>query len=280
MIGEQYDEIGRNVIELRDKGYLMVGLKQVLRQRTNILILQSYIVKLDPFGNILWQKIIGDTVFSNSAVSAIEDKEGNIYLLYYTSNAHLMKLDALGNILWDKSYSDIVILRGVSFTNDFKNFVFLSTTYTQSSSLTSITKMDTSGNLIWNKSYPGPESGNNSFLFLDNEYYICGRGFYYGFIIKTDSSGNLLWNKGMTNCAACGNDKIFVIENLNEKFWIDAGLYNPTHSLIHIILSSIFCNLHFQKVIQIIHFFFRDPMNMINKCKNNFPLLCPILHEK
>ncbi|MBK8984322.1 MAG: T9SS type A sorting domain-containing protein [Ignavibacteria bacterium] len=218
IIGEQYDEIGRNVIELKDKGYLMVGLKQVRMPITNFLILQSYIVKLNRFGDILWEKIIGDSVFSNTAISAIEDKEGNIYLLYRTSNAQLMKLNALGNILWNKSFSDIVILRGGSFTGDYKNFVFLSETYTQSSSIISITKIDTSGNLIWNKTYSGPETGNNSFLFLENEYYICGGGFYYGFIIKTDSSGNLVWNKRFY-----GNRGLYSIAQNSENTFIASG---------------------------------------------------------
>ncbi|MBK8984317.1 MAG: hypothetical protein IPM38_18855 [Ignavibacteria bacterium] len=74
IIGEQYDEIGYNVIELKDKGFLMVGLKQVRMPNSNFLILQSYIVKLNRFGDILWEKIIGDSVILKYCVSAIEDK--------------------------------------------------------------------------------------------------------------------------------------------------------------------------------------------------------------
>ncbi|MBK8984318.1 MAG: hypothetical protein IPM38_18860 [Ignavibacteria bacterium] len=135
---------------------------------------------------------------------------GNIYLLYRT-NYELIKINAHGNILWNKSYSNIEILRGVSFTNDYKNFVFLSAT-------ASITKLDTSGNLIWIKSFPGVTTGNNAFLFLENEYYICGRGSNYGYIIKTDSSGNLIWNKRFY-----GNQGLFSISQISENSFISAG---------------------------------------------------------
>lgn len=219
IIGEQYDEIGYNVIELKDKGYLMVGLKQVRMPNSNFLILQSYIVKLNRFGDILWEKIIGDSVTSNTAVTAIEDNFGNIYLPYRTVYANLLKMDSHGNILWNKSYSNIDILRGVSFTSDYKNFVFLSAT-------ASITKLDTSGNLIWNKSFPGVTTGNNAFLFLDNEYYICGRGSNYGYIIKTDSSGNLVWNKRFY-----GNQGLFSISQISENTFISAGYATSAGSL-------------------------------------------------
>ena len=204
IIGEQFDEIGYNCFELRDKGYLMVGIKQIRQIGTSFLTLQTYLVKLDHFGNIIWQRTIGDSINANTAVTAAEDNYGNIYLPYRTGFGHILKMNSNGTILWDKDFSsyNIEVFRGITFVNNSKNLVLLSQNVVQGISTSSITKTDTSGNLIWNKSYydsipsiSGYSSPNNGYCFSNDQYLISGSKGINGFIIKCDTSGNIIWNK-------------------------------------------------------------------------------------
>lgn len=237
IIGEQYNEIGYNCIELRDGGYLMAGFKEILQPGTVFIIPKSYVVKLDHFGNILWEKLIGDSTRSSTSLSLIEDPSGNIYLLYSSSIAHLLKMNSAGNILWDKDYSvyNIELFRGISFVNEFKNVVLLSQNDIQGLySSSSITKMDSSGNVLWNKvfydSIPNISvytSHNNSYLFTENNYYISGAKGDNAFIIKTDTSGCIIWNTRFLPYFG-----IYSIAQISENSFIGSGKADASGNLL------------------------------------------------
>lgn len=225
IIGGPYNEIGYNCIELRSGCYLMAGEKEILIPKTFFTIPKAYLVKFDKGGNILWEKIIGDSSYLTYSVSVIEDETGNIFLPYISEfNAHILKLDSLGNKLWDRDYSGqgIIGFRGLSFVDHFKKIVLLGLSKLQTSS---ITKIDTSGNVIWSRSFYDSipsfyvyTSHNNSFLFLDNSYYITGARGIIGFILKTDTSGNVIWNKRYLPAKG-----IFSIASISENSFIGSG---------------------------------------------------------
>jgi hypothetical protein len=205
IIGDQYNEVGYDVIELRDKGFLMVGTKEIMVPGSSFLTIQSYLVRLDKNGNIVWQKTIGDSVFVSYAVSVIEDPFGNIYLPCEISNiAYLIKMNSFGEILWNKEYGSYGIERfvGISFVDSYSKFMLVSHNDINNTTTSSLTKLDTSGNFIWNKLYYDSipnfsyySSVGNCFLFLENSYFLTGGKGINGFIIKTDTSGNIIWNK-------------------------------------------------------------------------------------
>ena len=229
IIGEQYNEVGRDVIELRDHGYLMVGEKEVRQSGTNILISQTYIVKLDRAGNIEWQKIIGDSVYSNVSLSVSEDSFGNIYIPFGDLNqARLMKLSSNGSILWDKDYpnSNIAFFTGISFVNNYKNIMLVGQNDVSTFHSSSLTKLDSSGNLIWTKAYYDTiptlsvySSYSNCYLIADDFYFICGNKGINGFVIKTDTSGDRLWTKRFTQSQYI----MSIVKNSNNTF-IATGL--------------------------------------------------------
>jgi Secretion system C-terminal sorting domain len=216
IIGEQYNDIGYNCIELRDGGYLMAGYKEIRVPGTSFIIPKSYIVRLDHYGDILWEKIIWDSTSLNSSVALVEDQFGNIYLPYYSGYAHLVKLNSNGDILWNKDYpSSIEIFVGISFIDNYSNLILLSQNLIQQFRTASVTKLDSSGNLIWNKIYYDTLSplgtyklgSNNSYWFSDQEYFISGfvtpsPGVEnrVGFIIKLDTNGSIIWNKRYPQC--------------------------------------------------------------------------------
>ena len=207
IIGDGDNEVGRYVIELKDKGYLMVGTKEISRPLS--LALQTYLIKLDRFGNIEWQKIIGDSINSNECYAVSEDPDGNIYLPYggLSSNAHLIKMNSTGTILWDKDYSStsIAIFTGISFVNNYKNLMLVGLNEISTTLTSALTKLDSSGNLIWTKAYYDTlpslsiyASYSNCYLFTDDFYFLCGNKSVNGFVIKTDTSGNRIWTKRYT----------------------------------------------------------------------------------
>ncbi|MBK8982878.1 MAG: hypothetical protein IPM38_11290 [Ignavibacteria bacterium] len=194
-----------NCIELRDGNYMMAGNKEIQVPGQIYQIPKSYIVKFDRIGNILWEKLIGDSTKLNRSITLTEDPDGNIYLPFSDYYAHLLKMNSDGEILWHKEYSNsnIQLFRGISFENNFKNIVLLGQSLIENFYWTSsLTKLDSSGNLIWTKPYYDSiptnsyyTSHNNSFMFNDDSYYISGSKGINGFIIKTDTSGNIIWNR-------------------------------------------------------------------------------------
>ncbi len=228
IIGEEYNEVGRDVIELSDHGYLMVGEKQVLQNGTMNVIYQSYLVKLDRFGTIVWQKIIGDTVYGNYAYAVTEDPSGNIYLPCNSSNPHLVKMNSSGTILWDKNYSinSIKLFGGISFVDNYKNIVILGLNEISDYLTSSLSKLDSSGNLIWTKAYydsipsiSAYSSYSNCYLVTDNYYFLCGNKGVNGFVIKTDTSGNKIWTKRFTQ-----SQYVMSIVGNSENTFIATGL--------------------------------------------------------
>ncbi|MEO6695059.1 MAG: hypothetical protein ABIY50_02445, partial [Ignavibacteria bacterium] len=228
IFGGQYNEVAYNCIESRDGGYLVSGFKEVLFKGGPFTIWQAYLVKLDRYGNILWDKIIGDSSALGISPTVIEDPLGNIFFPYTEEVGHLAKLDSKGNLLWNKDYAlnNIELFRGISFENNYRNLVLLSQNIVQGFySTSSITKLDTSGNVIWNKSIYDSipsisvyTSHNNSFIFLPNSYYITGAKGVNAFIIKTDTNGNVIWNKRYFD-----NRGIFSIAQISENFFIGSG---------------------------------------------------------
>lgn len=229
IIGGPSEDISYNCIESKYGGYLATGFKQIMPIGSMSYIFKCFIIKFDNYGNIIWDKIIGDSLSANSSYTLIEDSLGNIYLPYSLSgHPHLAKLDLNGNILWDKDYffHDIITFRGVSFVDQYKNLVLLSLNNVQQFNPTSgITKIDSSGNLIWTKPYYDSipsiyvyTSHNNSFLFTNNFYYICGTKGVDPFIIKTDTSGNIIWNKRYLD-----NGGIYSISQISENTFMASG---------------------------------------------------------
>jgi len=202
IFGGPFVDIAYNCIELRDGGYMMAGYKEIQVPGQIWQIPKSYVVKFDRNGNILWEKLIGDSITYNKSYTLIEDNNGNIYLTVNSEYAHLIKLNRNGEILWDRDYSEAEVFSftGISFVNNYEKIVLLSKTDLNNYFTSSITKLDSSGNLIWNKLYYDSIpliyyfSYINSFLFKDDAYYISGQK-GKGFILKTDTSGNVIWNK-------------------------------------------------------------------------------------
>ncbi|RYD04365.1 hypothetical protein N752_13405 [Desulforamulus aquiferis] len=106
--GGKQTEICTSVIETRDGGYLQVGRSNSFGDSYAI-----YLVKTDPKGNKIWEKVLGSTDW-DTAVHVEETPEGGFILAGESAAenatglvASLVKTDSLGNLQWERKYSGV-----------------------------------------------------------------------------------------------------------------------------------------------------------------------------
>lgn len=190
----------KTITETSDGGYLVAIDTGNFYQNTG----NSFVLKFDSFGNMLWTKMI-DSGYTESNRALIETSDNSIlvgfetYIPFQWENYILMKLDNNGNFIWVKEY------------NEWTNFVSISegtdgNYYTGTGLLSAsdfyLTKIDVTGNLIWRKEFGftnqyfwlNPYSclltNDGGFVFTGNSNKTTQGGHAnYGFIIKTDSIG-------------------------------------------------------------------------------------------
>lgn len=173
-----------------------------------------FLVKYDPYGNVLWAKSEGG-IYGDQAIDICIDLNGNVYLTglfnspsitfgtttlinvsdtshSYLYDIFLVKYDASGNVLWAKSHGGEYMDVSSSITTDASGNVYLTgyfgsdsinfdtTTLINSSWIQHydffITKYNASGNVIWAKSEGGQRREYSGKILLDaNEnIYVLG----------------------------------------------------------------------------------------------------------
>ena len=154
--GGYFDDRGYYAFQTNDGGFLMVR-ERAVRWTGNpiFLIPNTYIVKVNYFGDLQWQKFIGDSAYGNYGYTGVQDQSGNYYVTYITDRGNLAKLNSSGQILWTKNFPDsITSISTIKFTSDQRYFILRGYTFVPflGTGTISLTKTDTSGNMIWSKS--------------------------------------------------------------------------------------------------------------------------------
>jgi len=233
--GGSYYEEAYSIIQTADSGYIAVGYNGSLDgdlegyERVN----DFWIIKLDPTGNIQWQKGYGSN-YLDRAYKIIRTSDGGYIVIgwagftdgdvigTYGSDYWVIKLDINGNIQWQKSYGgteedvgyDIkqtadggYILAGVSISNDGD----VTGHHGLESNLDYwVVKIDSIGNIQWQKSLGGSEddycysvvqASDGSYLIggftLSNDGDVTGShgGPQDYWIVKLTNSGEIQWQK-------------------------------------------------------------------------------------
>jgi len=218
MIGDQYDQLvcmkingsgeviwtkkltffetvqPNGIIETSDLGFL--------------LTCESYVVKLDPTGNLLWITQPPAYEGLNTVHAAKQTPDGGFILFgkimssEYTSDASLQKINSDGTVLWLKK---LVIQGPAAITQNFDIVITNSGFYCyyyqelNSNSRILLIKTDLYGNVLWGKkvlSYiNSPDYFQAPTLQQTTDhglaFVIPGE---WGEIIRTDSTGNILWS--------------------------------------------------------------------------------------
>ncbi|WP_426278852.1 T9SS type A sorting domain-containing protein [Chryseobacterium sp. S-02] len=219
-----------------------------------------WIVKLDPNGNIQWQKSIGgnseDVAYSIKQTSdggyivagesSSTDGDAVGHLPYNNTDLWIVKINNAGDIQWQKSFGgyNSELAFDAKQTSD-GGYIVAGATDSNSGDVTLlygeydywVLKLDSTGNLQWQKTFGGSGTDNAQSVIQtsDGGYMVAGfsrsgNGLvhdHYGnlytndaWIIKLDASGNIIWKKSK---GGTGNDVANFIKEMPDGGYVFAG---------------------------------------------------------
>lgn len=158
---------------------------------------QIFLLKLNPLGDTLWSKIIGNGYSRGSAITEA-DSGGCVFTGWYeNSQPFAMKVNKNGVLVWQKFYGNYYCqMFDIKRTFD-NNFLLCGS---EGNYNTILIKIDSYGNLIWRKIYSAghdilftaiEEFGNNGYIITgykaDSVYQIST-----GLIVITDLNGTII----------------------------------------------------------------------------------------
>jgi hypothetical protein len=219
---------GKSVIQTPEGAYLALGVNATLQDESFYLNQESFLVKTDSSGNLLWKKTFQVEGLSPELSSIIKTADGNYAIAgSLEGKICLIKIDSNGNVLWTKTwlgynYSNPEVdgfgTIGSFIQTSDKGYAFV-TGYSYRMYIQEIwfVKVDSTGNLQLNRTISTPNSAYPvSIVETTDEGYVIlgefpgrGGGSKYG-VIKIDSNGNTQWQKSyglpssISSYATCG----------------------------------------------------------------------------
>jgi len=198
------DDIGYEVKETNDGGYIIVGMTESFGSRTALLI------KTDFQGNEEWNRIFGDsniqygfsvqqTTDGGYIVSGENNSNGNGHYDFW-----LIKTDFQGHEQWNKTFGGADSERGWSvLQTEDDGYIICGETSSFGDEYVSayLVKTDPLGNEEWNRVLGGKGFGRTIQHTEDGGYIIAGDKYsfetnsYDVWLIKTNSQGTEKWNK-------------------------------------------------------------------------------------
>jgi len=197
-LGGSGDDVANSIQQTQDGGYIVAGSSS----STNDDVIGNngsrdyWVVKLDPTGNITWQKSLGGS--GTDVANSIQQTSDLGYIIAGTSSSTdgqvtgnhgfldywIAKLDAKGSITWQKSFggSDFEVANSIQQTQDGGYIVAGWTDSTDGDIIGShgadfwILKLDPAGNMTWQKCFGGSysEVANSIQQTSDLGYIIAG----------------------------------------------------------------------------------------------------------
>ena len=231
-LGGSSSDYGGSIKQTSDGGYIVAGFSNSNDGNVtgNHGSQDSWVVKLDESGDVVWQKCLGGS--SSDYVHNIEQTSDGGYIVVGFSNSNdgnvtgnhggkdswVVKLDTSGNVVWQKclggSSSDFgssieqtsdggYIVAGGSNSTDGN------VTGNHGSQDSWVVKLDTSGDVVWQKCLGGSssESANSIEQTSDGGYIVSGysnsndgnvtgnHGSQDSWVVKLDKSGDVVWQK-------------------------------------------------------------------------------------
>ncbi|HEX7319074.1 MAG TPA: hypothetical protein VF399_01805 [bacterium] len=205
-IGDEFCYAGQ---QTSDGGYILAGMTNAFGADN----FDIYLVKTDSLGDIMWTKMIGDSVGIESA-SGIEQTSDGGYILAGMTNAfgadsfdiYLVKTDSLGDTMWTKTFGGIDNDQAyeVSTTSDGGYIIAAWTRSFGAGNYDAyIIKTDSLGDTLWTFVYGGPlmDKACDVIETSDHYYLVVGWTYSYGagcddiLILKLNTNGDTLWTK-------------------------------------------------------------------------------------
>lgn len=191
------------VVQTSDGGYIATGYKYSdPADGTDVVV-----ARLDPVGNIIWQKMYSYANY-DAKPSSIHETSDSGYVV--AGNDWIMKLDSIGNIEWQKFVADAYYGYATQAVSAYQTpdggFIFTGSQYRNGGSYARLVKLDSLGNVEWHKFYSNRNSyygeGNTPLTFKmtrDSGYILAGTlsdsSSDHAYVVKLDKSGNIAWQK-------------------------------------------------------------------------------------
>jgi methyl-accepting chemotaxis protein len=204
-IGGETKDIAYSVQVTPDGGYIIGG----STEKYGTLLRNSYVVKTDSSGKIIWEKSFGGNL-DNIAYCLQVTSDGGFVIAGFIStlnarwDIYLIKLDSSGNEMWEKTIGGARndVAYSIQTTSDGGLIIAGSTASFGTNLDIYLIKTDSSGNKVWEKNIGGPldDFARSIQVTPDGGYIIAGQTLSFGgklnvYLVKVDSSGNKMWEK-------------------------------------------------------------------------------------
>jgi len=174
----------------------------------------ALVAKLDPSGNLQWQKQYQSSIGSAALYALNQTSDGGYvwagYLQHsstYAEYAIVAKLDSSGDIQWQKTSGVAEYATDVRQTAD-GGYIVGGVTPPSGSLIVQgwVAKLDSSGNLQWQKVLGSSQSvmANSVIQTTDGGYALAGLAKANVLVAKFDSSGNVKWQTVYTSPSSLG----------------------------------------------------------------------------
>lgn len=225
-----------SIRQTSDGGYIVLGSTFSFGAgREDIMIL-----KLDIYGNLVWQKTYGGT--REDFGHFIQQTSDGGYIIAGTTHSFgegyadfwLLKINEFGVIQWQKRYGGPGYDRA-TFIQQTSDGGYVVTGYTYSFGAGEadiwILKINENGNIIWQKAYGGnnDDVGASVQQTPDGGYIVSGHSNSFGtgntdgWLMKLDTSGNIQWQR---TYGGLGYDYTDSIQQTSDGGYIVAGHTN------------------------------------------------------
>ena len=223
-----------SVQQTSDGGYIVAG-------KTNSFGAGGddfWILKLDPSGDIEWQKAYGGGA-DDSATSIQQTSDGGYIVAGWTNSFGVgrgdfwvLKLDPEGNVQWQKTYGGGAAdcAYSVQQTSDGGYIVTGVGSFGTAGDDFWVLKLDPQGEVQWQKAYGG--NGQESACFIQETtnggYILAGTTKSFGaglrnydfWVLKLGSTGSIQWQKVY---GGSGDDLLYSVEETTDGGYILAG---------------------------------------------------------
>lgn len=204
--GSNVDGPAAAVQQTTDGGYITGGFTYSFGTGGDLLVL-----KLDPLGNIEWQRNYGGTGAERRLENVRQTGDGG-YILLSTSTSFtadgsalwVLKIDPLGAIQWQRVYpGDHADAEDIQLTDDGGYIVVAESSARPADPDYWVLKLEEDGDIEWQKAYggTGDEDVQPIRQTSDGGYVVGGSTNSFGagdsdvWLIKLDAAGNVEWQK-------------------------------------------------------------------------------------
>lgn len=200
--GSSGDEYPGQVIQTSDGGYLFTASSYAFGSGN------SWIVKLNPAGVVVWERKLGSLSIINFLV---EETSSNEYILAgnESGNTWVGKINTDGQLIWQKTYiqSLYASVQEIHQTSD-GGFILIADlgilgTGNADTRDAWVAKLDTNGNIQWQKTYGGAlgdwpsdihQTEDGGYIFIGGTRSISQNNFD-PWVVRLDSTGSIVWEK-------------------------------------------------------------------------------------